>query len=222
MLGRGRRGTVLSMSIRATISGLINGDGLTSDPAAALEEAGYEGVSAEEFGIALTHFADTSTLAEADALAPVVTRVGPVPLTEEDLPELDLEAGSGDAFSLFTHAVTEVSSDYGESDLDDFDDFDELASAAPDGPGTLADGEPHFGEPVETDSPTVEDVADDPLIDVEDVTTDSALITASASVEEMDWDEAFNSDDPADTATADPGGTDDADDAFDDGFDFDD
>ena len=66
--------------------------------------AGFEDVSPETFSSALLHFADSASLPEADALAPFVTRVSPVPFESGDLapfPEADalLESG-GDAYTL--------------------------------------------------------------------------------------------------------------------------
>jgi len=164
MLASGHRGIVRSMSIRAAISGLLAGDGESSNPAAALEEAGFDNIPAEEFGTALTHFSDTATLDEADALAPVVTRAGPIPFEESDLPELDLDVDSEDAFGLFGQTVTTVHQDFGEADLDDRENLDEeTASQSP------VDGEPldaaddadfDFGQP--STQPEAQDSPDDP------------------------------------------------------------
>ena len=230
MLRRDRRGTVRHVSIRSAISGLLAGDRLSSDPSAALEEAGYEGVSAEEFGTALTHFADTATLAEADALAPVVTRMSPIPLTEADLADLALDSEPGDAFSLFSETVTTVPQDYGESDLDDLDiePRPEAIDEGSEGADALDEADFRFGEPASAPQPR-ESFDDEVLEDevLEDEVLDNAPDAAAlgqvepTSFDELEWDEAFESDDskePIDTADTKPG---EFDDTFDDELDID-
>ena len=164
MLPYGRRGTLWSMSIRAAISGLLAGDGELSDPAAALEEAGFDNIPAEAFGTALTHFSDTATLGEADALAPVVTRTGPIPFEESDLPESDLDVESDDAFDLFASTVTTVHQDFGESDLDDVDDLDEQSASQSSVVGERLDAGDEadfdFGQP--SPDPEAHDSPEDP------------------------------------------------------------
>jgi len=145
MLRTEHRGTVRAMSIRAVIRGLLAGDGELSDPAASLEEAGYDNIPAEAFGTALESFSDTATLDEADALAPLVTRTGPIPFEESDLPEIDLDVDTGDAFSLFASTVTPVHQDFGDTDLDDADDLDDESD-----PESSVDGE-HLDLSGETD-----------------------------------------------------------------------
>ena len=88
------------MTYRDAIRALVAGNG----PNGAL--AGFEDVSAEAFSSALLHFADRAPMPEADALAPILTRVSPIPFESGDLaphPEADaiLESG-GDAFTLLS------------------------------------------------------------------------------------------------------------------------
>lgn len=105
------------MTIRDAIDQLLTGEtplgGGAADPSSVMAEHGYETVPTELFGTALVHFADTAPLEQAEALAPVVTRIGPIPLEESDLPEsygkLDPDAIEGDdAFALFAEAAPVV------------------------------------------------------------------------------------------------------------------
>lgn len=126
------------MTIRHAIDQLLTGETAsgeaTSDPASVLSEQGFDDVPSELFGTALVHFSDTAPLEQADALAPVVTRVSPVPLEETDLPavegaEFDADAiENGDAFSLFQSAAPIVPDVSDEADLADstFDEVDHL------------------------------------------------------------------------------------------------
>lgn len=129
------------MTIRDAITQLLTGDNdgsVHQEPADVLAQNGYEDVPAELFGTALSHFSDTAPLEQADALAPIVTRLSPVPFEEQDLPELpgglDADSTEGlDAYSLFQSAASggvlvgaadqlaSEPSDGGESDLDDVD-----------------------------------------------------------------------------------------------------
>lgn len=88
------------MTLRDAIDGLLANPEPGVDPSATLAEAGFGDVSPELFGTALSHFADSAPLPAADALAPIVTRVGPVPFEDSDLPDADIEPGL-DPFDLF-------------------------------------------------------------------------------------------------------------------------
>jgi hypothetical protein len=228
MVREDHRGTVRAMSIRAAISDLLAGGGMRSDPSAALDEAGYEGVSAEEFGTALTHFAETATLAEADALTPVVTRTGPVPLTEDDLPEIAAIAEPEDAFSLFSRTVTEVHQDYGESDLDGLEDEPGLESGVDhlDDSGTPDNVDFRFGEPSSDDQPQEISInassLDDEVLD--DAVDDAPLeqLGPVSSLDDSDLGDTFETEEATEStgATTDPE-SDDAGDTFDNDLDFD-
>lgn len=129
------------MTIRHAIDQLLTGETAsgeaTSDPASVLSEQGFDDVPSELFGTALVHFSDTAPIEQADALAPIVTRVSPVPLEESDLPAvdgapLDLEAiENGDAFSLFQTVSPVAPTVSDEADLADstFDETDEVDEA---------------------------------------------------------------------------------------------
>lgn len=223
------RDTVRSMSIRAAISGLLTGDDLPSDPAAALEEAGYDNIPAEAFGTALTHFSDTATLAEADALAPVVTRAGPVPLDESDLPEIGDDVEPGDAFSLFGQTVTAVHQDYGETDLDEFDEVPDSNSALedPDSTNTGDEVDLRFGE--SSSQPQAEDESfDEGDLDEDSFggSSDSSLsggVEPTTPFDDALSEEPFESEDgpeSPDTPGPEPEPTE-SDDTFDDDLDFD-
>lgn len=121
------------MSIRDAIEQLLTGETLAEgqggDPAAILAEHGHQDVPTELFGTALVHFSDTAPLAQADALAPVVTRVSPIPFEEDDLPPLEGAEGIEDAldgsdpYALF-EAAPPVLSDLDDLDTDGLDDVD--------------------------------------------------------------------------------------------------
>ncbi len=110
------------MTIRDAIDQLLTGEttdqAAAPDPATVMADNGYGDVPSELFGTALVHFSDTAPLAQADALAPVVTRVSPIPFEEVDLtplgddgpvPDLD----GSDPYALFTSAAPQLA---------DFDD----------------------------------------------------------------------------------------------------
>lgn len=211
------RGTVRFMSIRATISGLLAGDGELSDPAGALEDAGYDNIPAEAFGTALTHFADTATLEEADALAPVVTLTGPVPFEEADLAEVEIDLESADAFSLFAHTVTTVHQDFGESELDELDDLDEETA-----PGSSLDGEDRLGGADEADFDFGEPSSQPESQDSSEESEPTPSFDESSSFGETETVEPIDAaSDSASSDAAEPQSDDDLDEAFDDELDFD-
>ena len=94
--------TMHSVTIRDTIDGLLaNGSDQASffaDRASYLDEHDLGDIPSELIDTAFVHYADTTSLENADALAPVVTRVGPVPFDETDLPDgVTNELGEGEA-----------------------------------------------------------------------------------------------------------------------------
>jgi len=209
------------MSIRAAIGGLLAGDGELSNPTATMEEAGFDNISAEEFGTALTHFSDTATLDEADALAPVVTRTGPISFEESDLPDIDFDVESEDAFSLFGSTVTTVHQDFGESDLDDTADLDDES-----GPESSVDGKPHdaaddadfdfdFGQP--SPQPEAQDPSEDPSDEQSPEPSERSSVFENAEqVQPFDEENKSESID-----STDPPSDDDSDDSFDDELEID-
>lgn len=159
------------MTIRTAIEQLLSGplgfgDG-SSDPAEALAEQGFGDVSGELFGTALEHFSDTAPLAQADALAPVVTRVSSVPYEAEDLAPLggdgiDGEASeSGDAFALFETVAPTVSADVDAADAPDIDNVDDAetdeASAFGSGAGDVEIQLDDSEQPADVDEDEVPD-----------------------------------------------------------------
>ncbi len=113
------------MTIRDAIDQLLTGETAnqpaTHDPATVMADNGYGDVPSELFGTALVHFSDTAPLAQADALAPVVTRVSPIPFEDTDLAPLNDEnlessVDGSDPFALFVAAAPAL------TELDDFDD----------------------------------------------------------------------------------------------------
>lgn len=92
------------MTIRDAIHEMLAGLEQGADPAEVLAEHGFENVSAEALSSALIHFAERAPMELADALAPIVTRVSPVPFGDGDLPPVpeadSILASGGDVFSL--------------------------------------------------------------------------------------------------------------------------
>lgn len=136
--------TVVTVSLRSAIRDLLTG----GDPTALGD------VPADEVAQALTNYADTASLAEADALAPVVTRASHVPFDEEldgnlGAPLVDVHA------ELATLDPVDVV-DTGAESIDPGDSFDDASGNA-----TAAEG----NHEVEVD---VDDgLGDDGLIDDE-------------------------------------------------------
>ncbi len=124
------------MTLRETISSLLANGGEGSDPSAALAEAGFGDVAPEAFGTALVHFSDTSSLPEADALAPITTRMSAVPFEETDLPATEHEAPD-DAFALFQAVDPDPSAFVNVEDVDLPADFDAAMDGAPAGDTSL-------------------------------------------------------------------------------------
>ncbi len=102
----------------------MNEIGLGADPAEALADHGFGDLSPDALSSALVHFVERAPMEMADALAPIVTRVSPVPFTEGDLPpvpEADAIIDSGgDALAL----LNEV----GLADPDPSGGIDEVSS----------------------------------------------------------------------------------------------
>lgn len=116
------------MTIRNTITQLLSGDETGTaqpNPAEALAESGFGDVPADLFGTALTHFSDTAPLPQADALAPIVTRAGPVPFESGDLADLPegSDVGDGDVFSLFEAVAPQAVPT--EDDQDDYEGYEQ-------------------------------------------------------------------------------------------------
>jgi len=116
----------MSPIVAACVVSSVTGVTLRDDVRAALDSGGSDALDAlgdlapELVGTALGHFADTSTLADADALAPIVVVSSPVPV------DLSLDGAEAEP-----SAVTSV-----DADPDDFDRGDDPAEAVDD----LSDG----------------------------------------------------------------------------------
>jgi hypothetical protein len=123
-----------------------------------MADNGYGDVPSELFGTALVHFSDTAPLAQADALAPVVTRVSPIPFEDADLAPLNDEnlessVDGSDPFALF------VAADPALTELDDFDDPIAVDSAEGDEESVSNSDEP--------DDDNADDSADDAFSDAD-------------------------------------------------------
>jgi len=117
------------MTIRDAIEDLLAARGHGADPAEVLGQHGFGDLPPEALSSALLHFAEGASLPVADALAPLVTRVSPVPFTEDDLPPSEeasaILADGGDVYDLLGGLdLTPVESlDHDSDDLDLFNDF---------------------------------------------------------------------------------------------------
>ncbi|MFK7916639.1 MAG: hypothetical protein AB8G14_01060 [Ilumatobacter sp.] len=113
------------MTIRDDVRAMLDGPGPTS--------GAFGDVDAELVGTALGHFADTSSLTDADALAPIVTAASPIPFD----PELDDIGGppavdtdpvghrtDADDDAGDDHAGDDDAGDDHDADDHDPDDFD--------------------------------------------------------------------------------------------------
>ena len=128
-----------------TLRDAINGIGQGKSPADELADHGFGDLSPDALSSALVHFVERAPMEMADALAPIVTRVSPVPFNEGDLapaPEADaiIESG-GDALAL----LNEV----GLADPDPGGEIDEVSSLIDEAAAGLGQIE-EATDPVET------------------------------------------------------------------------
>ena len=118
------------MTIRETIDGLMadpgEQDSFQNDREAFLDEHGLGDLPPELVDTAFVHYSDSATIEQADVLAPLVTRVGPVPYEETDLPDgVTDELGEGaspDPWAMVafdTVAAPAVEPEQDPADLDD-------------------------------------------------------------------------------------------------------
>ncbi|MFT7599394.1 MAG: hypothetical protein ACI8TP_002325 [Acidimicrobiales bacterium] len=212
------------MTIRETIDGLMTDPSeqaaFQGDRAAYMAEHDLGDVPETLIDTAFVHFADTTSIENADALAPVVTRVGPVPFEETDLPDgITNELGEDDPpdpWAMLTFDTsTEIIEGDGETDPADLDDTPglEAIEVVPDvnSEAGFGEGDAHIGEGFDST-----DTGDDPFFDDNDMVHDIAEEaegadslpepTANASVE-YDYDADFADDvaaftDPTDDASA--------------------
>lgn len=152
------RTTVVQVTLRRAIRDLLTGGG---------DATGLGDVPADEVAQALTSYADTASLAEADALAPIVTRASHVPFDEDvdgdlgaplldvhaDLAALDpvdvdpdggIDPGQGidDPASGNDRTSDEPDRDADTDDVDDVDDVDDDAHASDIDPDDWFDSAP--------------------------------------------------------------------------------
>lgn len=133
------------MTLRAVIQGLMHG---SADAEATLADEGYGDLPAEIFGQALSSYADTAPMDEADALSPVLTTLDAgdasdvfAVLQEQPLTlEPATDASGLGALGLGATALDDVLDD-SDLDRDAFDegDLDDFGTAAPEDTDGAAD-----------------------------------------------------------------------------------
>jgi hypothetical protein len=110
------------MTLRHAIEDLLADLGSGADPRQVLAEHGFDDLPVEAFSSALVHFAESAPMDVADALAPLVTRLSPIPFAQGDLPPdeaADALADGGDVFDLLAELeAVAVGYDADPSDLD--------------------------------------------------------------------------------------------------------
>lgn len=148
MHGSGYVVTVASVSLRNAIRDLLTGG----------DTSALADVPPDEVAQALTSYADTAALAEADALAPIVTRASHVPFDEE----VDGQIGAPlDDVHAELASLEPVEPEDDSEQLDPGDSFDEMpmgndVPGADDGVGGRvddADAEPDQAGGAEPDAP---------------------------------------------------------------------
>ncbi|MDH3681306.1 MAG: hypothetical protein OEV40_15310 [Acidimicrobiia bacterium] len=188
------------MTIRDAIDQMLADLELGADPAEVLADHGFEDVSSEALSSALIHFAERAPLAVADALAPIVTRVSPVPFAEGDLPDVGgaeaILAEGGDVLALLSEVGLAERADAGtETETDPGSGIDDDGDAATDALDQLTDGI----EPAADDAESTFGIGDEDLPSLDDI-----------DVELEEFDDAGALADAAEAAI---------DDALDEGFD---
>ena len=141
------------MTLRGVIQGLLRG---SDDAEAMLADEGYGDLPAEMFGQALSSYADTAPMDEADALSPVLTSIDAgdasdvFAVLEEQPPALDASGGPAGlgASVLGINAVDEALAAPETEPIDDVNDF---GTAAPDDADAL-DGDTLDGDTLDGDT----------------------------------------------------------------------
>ncbi len=178
------------MTLRGVIQGLLRG---SNDAEAMLADDGYGDLPAEMFGQALSSYADTAPMAEADALSPVLTGgdASDVFAVLEEQP-LTLEANSGpDAAGLGASllGVTALDDVLDEaSDEEDLDDIDSFGTAAPEDDTT--EGDDNTADLLtneESDASLGEDETSDPFASDDLFETDDVIDSAAEFEQEADF-----------------------------------
>ena len=152
------------MTLRAVIQGLLRG---SDDAEAMLANDGYGDMPAEIFGQALSSYADTATMDEADALSPVLTSMDAGDASDvfamlEEQP-ISFDAAAGPSALGASVLGLDALDTLDNSSLDEIDEIDGFGSSTPiDDRTTSLDDEPF----------TVDDPqagADDDSFDTEDL-----------------------------------------------------
>ena len=176
------------MTLRGVIQGLLRG---SDDAEAMLADDGYGDLPAEMFSQALSSYADTAPMAEADALSPVLTTLDAgnasdaFAVLEEQPPTLD---GTGGADATGLGASIMGASALGDELDDDAldttdDDIDDFGTAAPDTDNDLTDetDETATDESASADeSDDVEEASPDTVAEADDPFADDGLFDADA------------------------------------------
>jgi hypothetical protein len=144
------------VTLRDAIDAVL-GD-LGTDPATVLDQHGFGDLPPDTLSSALVHFAERAPIDVADALAPTVTRLSPVPFELDDLHPSDADGvldDGGDVFNLLSQVSLGDVHHAGDADPSGFDhDHDNLGDGRPFGSGGEVDDQ---GQPV-----TVEALHHDP------------------------------------------------------------
>lgn len=192
----------MDVTIRDTIDGLMatpsEQETFKNDRSAFLDEHDLSEVPEELIDTAFVHYADTTSIENADALAPLVTRVGPVPMEETDLPDgVTDELGDGDPpdpWSMLTFdSATEPLDDAAELDPADLDDTSAPEAIAQ----TTADSDgPDFGagEASIADGFADDDTGDDPFFDDNDDDFGAAAAVQETVELPDDFDTSYDQD----------------------------
>lgn len=167
------------MTLRGVIQGLLRG---SDDAEAMLTEDGYGDLPADMFSQALSSYADTAPMAEADALSPVLTTIDAGSASDvyavlEEQPPMAGFAGGPEIAGLGTSVLGLDSIDDAlEGDALEGDALDDFGSAAP-AEAADADEPPAANEDLE--EPSVETLdLDDPFGDGEPFDVAAAVDSA--------------------------------------------
>ncbi len=138
------------------------------DREAFLDEHGLGDLPPELIDTAFVHYADSATIDQADVLAPLVTRVGPVPYDETDLTDgVTDELGEGaspDPWAMVSFSAAGAPQAEPEQDPANLDDTT-IPSDAPIAAENAAGPEFGAGETSISDGFDSDDLGDDPFID---------------------------------------------------------
>jgi hypothetical protein len=112
------------VTLRDAINAVLDGRDLGTDPSTVLRQHGLDDLPAEAFSSALLHFAERAPMGVADALAPIVARISPVPFELDDLHPSEADAvldDGGDVFDLLTNVGPVEIEHHSDADPSGFD-----------------------------------------------------------------------------------------------------